>query len=94
MHVQLTLEEPQLLDKHLCITWTPQKLRCPSVYGELVPGAPHVPHMPKSADAQVPYIKRQRSMHTVGSPHPRTPNHGSKKVQVLIKKYPHISGPM
>lgn len=33
-------------------------------------------------------------MYTVGPPHLQNPNHGSKTVQVLIKKYLLISGPM
>lgn len=50
------------------------------------------PRMPKFTDAQVPYIKCHRSMHTVPS-HLQTLNCGRKTVLVTIEKTSHISGP-
>lgn len=48
--------------------------------------------IPKSSDAQVPYITWRRSMHTFGPSHPQTHNCGLKTVQVFTEK--NISGPM
>lgn len=36
------------------------------------------PRIPNSMDAQVPYIKWYKTMHTLSSPHPRDPNQGLK----------------
>lgn len=70
---------------------TPPKLRLSLfIHRGLVPGPPWIP---KSLDAQVPYIKWHRSVHTAGSPHLWTPSHGSKTVQVFTEKNARINGP-
>lgn len=53
------------------------------IHRELVPGSPCIS---KSTDAQVPYIKWGRSMHTVSPLHLWTPSHGLKIVLVFIGK--------
>lgn len=58
---------------------------------ELVPGLPQIP---KSADAQVTCVKWHRSLHTVSLPHPQTPNHRSKTLQVFIETNVRICGPV
>lgn len=40
--------------------------------------------IPKSAGAQVPYIKWPKTMHTVNPPHSRIPNHKSKILYSML----------
>lgn len=56
------------------------------------------PWIRKSADAQVLYIKWQRTIHAVSPPHPWIPSHGWKilyiwPICIFIEKNPPISGP-
>lgn len=50
--------------------------------------------IPKSMNAQVPYIKWCRSMYTVNPAHLWTPNWVSKTVPESTENNPHISEPM
>lgn len=73
---------------------TPRKLHCPLVYTGVWFQNPTTDAKP--TDAHVPYIKCWRSTHTVGPPHPQTPNCGSRGIQVLIEIAPaiHLESPL
>lgn len=44
--------------------------------------------IPKPSDAQLPYLKRPRTMHAVGPPHPRIPNCGSRILFQFVDEKP------
>lgn len=47
------------------------------------------PETPKSTDAQVPYVKRRRAMHTVSPPQVKIPNHGLK-IRTYLSRLSHL----